>query len=517
MTELPEGWAKVALAEVWRESRARVPPETIPLTRYIGLEHVESGTNRISGEGTTDDVKSTVAVFSSGDVLYGRLRPYLNKVILPSFDGVASTEFLVFNENDALSNQFLLHLLSSSDVVAYANAGSSGVNLPRVSGQKLGEYRLGLPPPPEQHRIAARIDSLVAKLDEAVAALTRAQANLDRYQASVLKAATRGRLTARWRSENPPGESGEELLRRILAERRKRWEEEQLAVFAAKGRKPPRNWKSKYKEPVAPDASRLSELPQGWCWATVDQVGQVIGGLTKNKARTELPTQYAYLRVANVYADELRLDDVRTIGVAESELERVLLRAGDLMVVEGNGSPGQIGRVAEWNGELTTCCHQNHLIKVRCDRGRACLPRWLLLWLLSPLGRRTVLEKASSTSGLYTLSLSKVRALPFPLAPYGEQIEAVKLADSLREAGRLARGRVQAGIHVQSAALRQSILKTAFEGRLVPQDPDDEPATVLLERIRCRGQLPNLAPAASDTSDTRRAAPDSAPVRWGRA
>lgn len=156
---------------------------------------------------------------------------------------------------------------------------------------------------------------------------------------------------------------------------------------------------------------------RGGVWATVDQAAQAIGGLTKNPARGEIATRYPYLRVANVYADRLKLDDVKTIGVAESELKRVLLRAGDLLVVEGNGSADQIGRVAEWRGELTTCCHQNHLIKVRCDHDRACLPRWLLLWLLSPLGRRRVLDKASSTSGLYTLSLSKVRALPFPLAP----------------------------------------------------------------------------------------------------
>ncbi len=265
MRELPEGWAEVALGEVWGESRTRVLPETIPPTRYIGLEHVESGTNRITGEGTTGDVKSTVAVFSSGDVLYGRLRPYLNKVIQPSFDGVASTEFLVFNEREALSNQFLLHLLSSSDVVAHANAASSGVNLPRVAGKKLGEFRLGLPPPPEQNRIVARIEALLAKLDDGVTELKRAETNLERYRASVLKAAVEGRLTEQWRSGNPPDETGEELLRRILGERRKRWEEEQLAAFAAKGRKPPRNWQTKYREPVAPDTAELPALPEGWC------------------------------------------------------------------------------------------------------------------------------------------------------------------------------------------------------------------------------------------------------------
>ena len=344
MRELPDGWADVALGDVWQESRVRVRPTTMGSAKYIGLEHVESATNRITSHGSADGVKSTVAVFSPGDVLYGRLRPYLNKVIRPSFGGVASTEFFVFNETEALVSAFLLRLLSSSDVVAHANASSAGVNLPRVSVEKLGEYRAGLPPPAEQRRMVARIEALFARLDDGIDALKRTETNLKRYQASVLKAAVEGRLTEQWRKENQPDETGEELLRRTLAERRSRWEQEQLAKFAGSGRKLPRNWKSKYKEPLALDTGGLPELPEGWCWATVDQVGEVIGGLTKNQARIELPTKYPYLRVANVYADELRLDDVKNIGVVESELDRVLLRPGDLMVVEGNGSPGQIGR-----------------------------------------------------------------------------------------------------------------------------------------------------------------------------
>ena len=403
MSGLPTGWVEVELGEVWHESRARARPDAITQTDYIGLEHVGSGTNRILAMGRSGDVKSAVAVFSVGDVLYGRLRPYLNKVIRPGFAGVASTEFLVFKETQTLANALLMHLLSSIDLVGYASANSAGVNLPRVSAKRLAKYRFPLAPLPEQHRIVAKIESLFAKLDEGVAALKRAEANLERYRASVLKSAVEGSLTEQWRRENPPTETGEDLLQRILTERRKRWEEEQLAKFEAKGRKPPRNWKTKYKEPAAPDTDTLPELPEGWCWATVDQVSAVTGGLTKNPARNRLPIRYPYLRVANVYADEIRLDDVRTIGVSESELDRVLLRPGDLLVVEGNGSANQIGRVARWQGDLELCCHQNHLIKVRCA-GSACRSRWMLLWLLSPLGRRTVLAVASSTSGLHTLS-----------------------------------------------------------------------------------------------------------------
>ncbi len=256
---------------MWHESRARARPDAIARTDYIGLEHVEGGANRITGAGRSDRVKSTVAVFSEGDALYGRLRPYLNKVIRPSFAGVASTEFLVFKETQALANGLLLHLLSSSDLVAYASANSAGVNLPRISAKRLAEYRFRLAPRPEQHRIVAKIESLFARLDEGVAALKRAEANLERYRASVLKAAVEGRLTEQWRRENPPTETGEDLLRRILAERRRRWEAEQLAKFEAKGRKPPKNWRAKYKEPVAPDTSGLPGIPEGWCWATVEQ------------------------------------------------------------------------------------------------------------------------------------------------------------------------------------------------------------------------------------------------------
>lgn len=380
-----------------------------------------------------------------------------------------------------LVNRFLLYQIRARE--HELEGLGHGVTFKAIRKKELTSWPTLVCPLPEQRRIVTKIESVFAKLDEGVAALKRAEANLERYRASVLKSAVEGRLTERWRRENPPEETGEDLLRRILAERRKRWEAEQLAKFAAKGRKPPRNWKAKYKEPVAPDTDMLPELPKGWCWATVDQVAAVTGGLTKNPARNRLPVRYPYLRVANVYADELRLDDVRTIGVSESELDRVILRPGDLLVVEGNGSADQIGRVAQWQGDVAPCCHQNHLIKVR-SASVACRSRWMLLWLLSPLGRRTVLAVASSTSGLHTLSLSKVRALPVPLAPMQEQACAVSLADSLSDAARVVQAQIEAETDVNASRLRQSILKCAFEGGLVPQDPTDEPASVLLERIR---------------------------------
>lgn len=478
---VPDGWVEVKLGEVWRESRARVRPNAIAPTRYIGLEHVESGTNRIAAEGRSGDVKSAVAVFSQGGVLYGRLRPYLNKVIRPLFAGVASTEFLVFKETSALDNALLMHLLSSSDLVAYANANSAGVNLPRISAERLAEYRFLLAPGPEQHRIVARIKSLFAKLDEGIAALRRAEANLERYRASVLKAAVEGRLTERWRRENPPEESGEELLGRILAERRKRWDEEQLAKFEAKGKKPPKNWKAKYREPVAPDPGELPELPEGWCWATVDQVGNVGSGITKGgKKRDVTRRAVPYLRVANVQRGQLDLGAVKTILASDDEIRRYSLENDDVLFNEG-GDRDKLGRGWVWRGDLSECLHQNHVFRVRPflrDYSSEFLSHYG-----NSAGREWFFRRATQSVNLASINQTVLRSLPVPLPPLREQKHIVRrLADALRSVEFAGTELIRQLIRATS--LRQSILKSAFQGDLVPQDPNNEPASVLLERIR---------------------------------
>jgi type I restriction enzyme S subunit len=330
---------------------------------------------------------------------------------------------------------------------------------------------IAVAPTAEQTRIAEAIESYLSRLDDAAVTLERVQRNLKRYWASVLKAAVEGRLVpteaALARAEGRQYEPASVLLERVLVERRRRWE--------ASGRR------GKYKDPTAPNIDDLPELPEGWMWSNIDQLGEVSGGLTMNATRDSLPLRLPYLRVANVYADELRLGDVKEIGVSESEVSRTLVAPDDLLVVEGNGSVDQIGRVALWDGSIPRCLHQNHLIKVRF--APVSLARWSLVWLLSPAGRRVVEQVASSTSGLHTLSISKVAALPVPICPLAETSRVIAEFDRFTSVSQVSAGDVQTSAR-RAIRLRQAILKWAFEGRLADQDPIDEPASALLARIK---------------------------------
>ena len=316
------------------------------------------------------------------------------------------------------------------------------VGMASISQPQVAAFELTWRPLEQQREVVAYLDEQLSRLDASVAALHRVQANLKRYRASVLKAACEGRLVPTEadvaRGESRSFETGAQLTKRILASRR----------TDGKLR----------KEPFDPETSGLSALPDGWAWTTLQHVGSIVGGLTKNPKRESLPVKLPYLRVANVYANELRLDQIEHIGVAASELDKLLLLKDDLLVVEGNGSPEQIGRVALWNGSIAPCVHQNHLIKIRLH---GVDPRWVLYWLLSPQGRTQIERVTSSTSGLHTLSTGKVSALRIPLPPLAEQHRIVAEADRRLSLIRTAEAQVAANL-VRAQRLRQSILQAAF-------------------------------------------------------
>jgi type I restriction enzyme, S subunit len=486
--ELPRGWVWTSIGEIAATGSGGTPSRG--RTDYYGgsIPWVKSGELKDRTVFQSEEFitelglhSSSAKIFPAGTLCIALYGATVGKLGILGIDAATNQAVCGIFVPPVIVTQYLFHFLSwqRRNLIELGKGGAQ----PNISQEIVRRTVIPIPPLPEQQRIVSKIEELFTELDAGVESLKKARTQLKRYRQAVLKAAVTGELTREWRAAHRGElEPAADLLARILRERRAKWEADQLAKMRAAG-KPPKNddWKTRYQEPVAPDTSEAPELPEGWIWTNIQQVGEVSGGLTKNQKREKLPLKLPYLRVANVYAGELDLAEVKNIGVEEGELERVLLAVGDLLVVEGNGSIDQIGRVALWDGGIEPCLHQNHLIKVRFNPVQ--LGDYILWWLLSREGRDFITKAASSTSGLHTLSLSKVAGLPIPFPPLREQQQIVSEVERLLSIADATERTIEQSLR-QAERLRQSVLRRAFAGELVPQDPADEPASALLERIR---------------------------------
>jgi len=348
--------------------------------------------------------------------------------------------------------------------------------IPSLSRDDLYREQIPIPPINEQTRIVAKLEELLSDLDAGVAELKAAQKKLAQYRQSLLKAAVDGSLTAEWRRNNPATETGAELLERILKERRARWEAKQLAKFNEQSKTPPKDWQKKYPEPVQPNATDLPELPTGWVWATVDQVAEVFLGKMLDAAKHTSGTKLPYLRNINVRWGQLDTSDLLEMYFKNEELGRYSLLDGDVLICEG----GEPGRAAVYRKHPFEIKYQKALHRARLFGLYE--PEFLVSYL-EHSAKNGKLSKSFTGSTIKHLTKESFLLLAVPVPPQCEQSKIVlKLQAAATEIKNQNRA-IDLSLR-QSTAQRQNILRAAFAGQLVPQDPNDEPASALLERIR---------------------------------
>ena len=174
------------------------------------------------------------------------------------------------------------------------------------------------------------------------------------------------------------------------------------------------------------------ENPMGWERQQLGILSEVQGGLQVSKKRDIHPLEKPYLRVANVLRNRLFLSEIKRIRLTEREFARVLLRGGDLLVVEGHGNASEIGRAAIWDGSVEDCVHQNHLIRVRPDRSLI-IPEFACAYLNSSSGRQHLLRSGKTTSGLNTITTSDVKGCTMFVPPLALQRRYADIVESVRE------------------------------------------------------------------------------------
>ena len=492
MSDLPNGWQLVRLGELCEWASGGTPRRSEP--SYFGGEYpwitisdlndgvVTRTTESLTKAGVEGSAAKLVPERTVLVALYGSIGK-LGITTQPSTTNQAIA--CALPDEAAFDPLYLFHFLRSRRR-GLAMQGT-GVTQKNIYLGDIKAFSAPVAPRAEQSRIVAKLEELLSDLDAGVAELKAAQKKLQQYRQSLLKAAVEGALTAPWREAQrklgTPTETGAQLLQRILTERRARWEAKQLAKFKEQGKAPPKDWHQKYPEPVAPDTTGLPALPNGWAWASAEQLCDFITkGTTPPKELDDgRSREVPFLRVTNLtdtgaldFSDQVFVADITHRGF----LARSVVLPGDVLMNIVGPPLGQVSLVPsdypEWN--------INQAIAIfRTVPG--VLNSFLGSWLLSVIANRWLKSRAKTTAGQSNLTLELCRALPVPLPPQIEQAAIHELVSAVLKAADEQQSAIALSLR-QSTAQRQNILRAAFAGQLVPQDPNDEPASVLLERIR---------------------------------
>ena len=480
---LPPGW-RIAIAGDFRRKRSLTfNPRTANGEQYE-LWSIPSYTSGSPEIVAASDIRSNKQHVSPGDVLISRINPRLNRTwVVQNNQGmaqIASTEWVVFPKSEGIEPRFLATLLSDSRIKDFLTANASGVggSLTRVRPQLFDEIRIPVPPLNEQQRIVKRVEALFDEVDRGVESLRTARRIIALYGQSLLKSAFEGRLTADWRVENPDKlVSPDALLVQIREERERRYEaalddwEEATAEWHAQGEQGKRPAKPKRpKSSHAVSSGRLA-VPSSWITAPLRGIAfeAILGKMLDRQKNLGEPR--VYLGNINLRWGRFNVDPGKKIPIEDHEVPRYGVRAGDLIVCEG----GEPGRCAVWDGDSNQVFIQKALHRVRFTPSYSSRFAYYFFRFATVAG---LLERHYTGSTIKHLTGTALAEVLLPICCPLEQTEIVRILDSRLEAAGTLDVEIEAGL-ARTEAFRQSIMRKAFSGQLVPQEPTEEPTSSL--------------------------------------
>lgn len=493
-TNVPPGWVQTSLHEVVADALiGLVRAKEYQNTYGNGVPYVKMNNVTIDGKVILDDLVY-VEVSSEESQRYGLCQGDILFNTRNSSELVGKTGLVrsvavnpVYNNNlmrirtaSGVSPEFLSYQMCSQGFRgSLAKVKRATTNVAAIYARDLMPLRILLPPTEEQLRIVSKIEELFTELDSAVESLKRVQAQLKRYRQSVLKHAVEGKLTAEWREQHKDQiEPADKLLKRILAERRAKWEERELAKMKAKGKVPKdQSWKKKYKEPEPPNTEGLPELPEGWVWASVLQLAtKVTDGVHKTPAYQ--PTGIPFISVNNM-SERGTIDFTGCKFISEEEHQDLYRHCdpepGDVLL----SKVGTVGLTSVVKTVSPFSLFVNAAL-IKPVYGFV-LPEYLSLMIRHGFASRLYKPYVTGSTQQF-IGTAKIGQLPIMLPPLEEQLEISNEFAKLLSIAEEMNSSLMAGLR-RSYILKQALLRTAFSGKLVPQDPNDEPASVFLEQL----------------------------------
>jgi type I restriction enzyme, S subunit len=460
MTELPESWLACTLGDVTEYgSTEKAEPNQIPSEAWVlELEDVERDTSRILQRFTFGErkSKSTKNRFQVGDVLYGKLRPYLNKVVIADDNGYCSTEIIPLRPNDIVLSEYLFYWLKHPIFLDYVASVSHGLNMPRLGTQAGKAAPFVLAPRNEQKRIAHKLKAILGRVDACRSRLDGASDLFKRLRQAVLAAATSGKLSEDWRDEAGNGDA---------------------AMFAI-------------------DLDRIKiELPNSWQIERADSVCSSVRDGTHDTPKY-VSDGIPLITSKNIRPAGIDFEDAQEISLADHKeiSKRSKVDKGDILF----SMIGSVGHVCLVETEREFSIKNVGLFKSNRSKIE---PKFMFFWLQSPLFMRWLNPRLRGGNQKFA-SLGLLRESPVIVPPFPEQQEIVRRVEVLFAfVDRIESSMIQA--RAQAERLTLSTLAKAFRGELVSQDPTDEPASALLELFTRVKTIEAARPKREKTSHKR--------------